>query len=361
MEKKIAILKGDGIGPEVTEQAIKALNAIAEVYGHKFEYTEGLIGAIAIDATGNPFPEATFKVCQEADAILFGAIGHPKYDNDPKATVRPEQGLLKMRKDLGLFCNIRPINTYKVLANSSPLRADLVEGVDFTVFRELTGGIYFGEKGRKDGGNTAFDNCQYTREEISRVAILAFESARIRRKKLTLVDKANVLETSRLWREVVKELAIKYSDIEVDYMFVDNAAMKIIQNPKYFDVIVTENMFGDIITDEASVITGSLGMLPSASIGSKVGLYEPIHGSYPEATGLNIANPNGSILSAAMLLEMSFGLIEEAALIRKAVEDCLNSGIVTSDIIKGSKYTTIQIGDKVAELIKTKKKELLAL
>jgi 3-isopropylmalate dehydrogenase len=248
-----------------------------------------------------------------------------------------------------------------VLANSSPLRADLVEGVDFTVFRELTGGIYFGEKGRKDGGNTAFDNCQYTREEISRVCILAFESAKIRRKKLTLVDKANVLETSRLWREVVKELAVKYSDIAVDYMFVDNAAMKIIQNPKYFDVIVTENMFGDIITDEASVITGSLGMLPSASIGSKVGLYEPIHGSYPEATGLNIANPNGSILSAAMLLEMSFGLIEEAALIKKAVEDCLNSGVVTSDIIKGSKYTTTQIGDKVAELIKTKKKELLAM
>lgn len=360
MEKNIAILKGDGIGPEVTDQAIKALNAIQEVYGHKFNYSEGLIGAIAIDETGDPFPAATYKACQDADAILFGAIGDPKYDNDPTAKVRPEQGLLKMRKDLGLFCNIRPINTYKVLENASPLKAEIVNGVDFTVFRELTGGIYFGEKGRKDDGNTAFDNCMYTREEISRVCKLAFESAKIRRKKLTLVDKANVLETSRLWREVVKEMAIENPDIEVDYMFVDNAAMKMILNPRYFDVIVTENMFGDIITDEASVITGSLGMLPSASIGSETGLYEPIHGSFPEATGKGIANPNGSILSAAMLLEMSFGLVEEAALIRKAVEDCLNSGIVTSDIIKDTKYNTTQIGDKVAELIRTKKAELLA-
>ncbi len=360
MEKKIAILKGDGIGPEVTNQALKVLNAIQEVYGHTFHYTEALIGAAAIDVTGNPFPDATFDVCNAADAILFGAIGDPKYDNDPKATVRPEQGLLKMRKNLGLFANIRPINTYKVLANASPLRADLVEGVDFVVFRELTGGIYFGEKGRRDNGETAFDNCTYTKEEVSRVAILAFEAARKRRKKLTLVDKANVLETSRLWREVVKDLALKYSDIEVDYMFVDNAAMKIIQNPKYFDVIVTENMFGDIITDEASVITGSLGMLPSASIGSKVGLYEPIHGSYPEAAGKNIANPNGSILSAAMLLEMSFNLNEEAAAIRKAVENCLDSGVVTSDIKKGSTYTTEQIGDKVAEFIKAKNKALHA-
>lgn len=361
MEKNIAVLKGDGIGPEVTEQAVKALKAIEEVYGHKFHYSEGLIGAVAIDATGNPYPDETHSICQASDAILFGAIGHPKYDNDPKAPVRPEQGLLKMRKSLGLFANIRPINTYKILANASPLRADLVEGVNFVVFRELTGGIYFGEKGRRDGGATAFDNCTYSKEEVLRISKLAFEAARVRRKKLTLVDKANVLETSRLWREVVKEFALGYPDVEVDYMFVDNAAMKIIQNPKYFDVVLTENMFGDIITDEASVITGSLGMLPSASVGSKTALYEPIHGSYPEAAGKNIANPNGAILSAAMLLETSFGLTEEAALIRKAVEDCLNNGIVTVDIQKDSTYTTTQIGDKVAELIKTKKKELLAI
>lgn len=361
MEKKIAVLKGDGIGPEVTDQALKALKAVAELYGHKFTYTEALIGAVAIDATGNPFPDETFNVCQSSDAILFGAIGHPKYDNDPKAPVRPEQGLLKMRKSLGLFANIRPINTYKILANASPLRADLVDGVDFVVFRELTGGIYFGEKGRKDNGDSAFDNCAYSKAEIVRISKLAFEAARTRRKKLTLVDKANVLETSRLWREVVKEMAEQNKDIEVDYMFVDNAAMKIIQNPKYFDVVLTENMFGDIITDEASVITGSLGMLPSASVGSKVGLYEPIHGSYPEAAGKNIANPCAAILSAAMLLETSFGLNEEAALIRKAVEECLNKGIVTSDIKKDSKVTTTEVGDKVAELIKTKKKELLAI
>lgn len=355
MEKNIAILKGDGIGPEVTDQGVKALTAIAEVYGHKFNYTEALIGAVAIDETGNPFPDETLKICQETDAILFGAIGHPKYDNDPKAKVRPEQGLLKMRKDLGLFANVRPIATYKALASSSPLRADLVDGVDFTVFRELTGGIYFGEKGRKDDGNTAYDNCTYSKEEVVRVAKLAFEAAKIRRNKLTLVDKANVLETSRLWREVIKEMALEHPEVEVDYMFVDNAAMKIIQNPKYFDVILTENMFGDIITDEASVITGSLGMLPSASIGNSVGLYEPIHGSYPEAAGQNIANPNGSILSAAMLLETSFGLLEEAKAIRDAVAQCLDDGFVTVDIKKDSTYTTEQIGDKIVSILKSKK------
>ncbi len=361
MKKNIAVLKGDGIGPEVTDQALKALKAIEEVYNHQFSYTEALIGAVAIDATGNPYPDETHAVCQASDAILFGAIGHPKYDNDPKAPVRPEQGLLKMRKSLGLFANIRPVTTYKVLAGSSPLRADLVEGVDFVVFRELTGGIYFGEKGRKDGGNTAFDNCTYNREEILRISKLAFEAAQNRKKRLTLVDKANVLETSRLWREVVKELALNYPDVAVDYMFVDNAAMKIIQNPRHFDVVLTENMFGDIITDEASVITGSLGLLPSASVGSKTALYEPIHGSYPEAAGKNIANPCGAILSAAMLLDTSFGLTEEATVIRKAVEQCLNDGFVTEDIKKGSTVTTTQIGDKIAELIKTRKKELLAV
>ncbi|MCS6823688.1 MAG: 3-isopropylmalate dehydrogenase [Cytophagaceae bacterium] len=359
MQKHIAVLKGDGIGPEVTDQALKALRAVSEVYNHTFTYTEALVGAAAIDAVGNPYPDETHKICQSSDAILFGAIGDPKYDNNPNAPVRPEQGLLAMRKNLGLFANIRPINTYKALNNASPLRADLIEGVDFVVFRELTGGIYFGTKGRSEDRNTAFDNCIYTKEEILRISKLAFEAALKRRKKLTLVDKANVLATSRLWREVVQEYAKNYPDVEVDYMFVDNAAMRIIQNPKYFDVILTENMFGDIITDEASVITGSLGMLPSASVGSKVALFEPIHGSYPQAAGKNIANPCAAILSAAMLLEISFGLNEEAKIIRKAVEACLNEGFVTEDIRRDSKITTSQVGDKVAELIIKKKESLL--
>lgn len=360
MQKNIAVLKGDGIGPEVTDQAIKALKAIEKVFGHQFSYKEGLIGAVAIDATGNPYPPETHELCQSSDAILFGAIGHPKYDNDPNAPVRPEQGLLAMRKGLGLFANIRPINTYKVLNNASPLKAELVDGVDFVVFRELTGGIYFGMKGRTEDKNTAFDHCVYTREEIIRISHLAFQAARKRNKRVTLVDKANVLATSRLWRETVKELAAKeYSDIALDFMFVDNAAMKIIQNPKYFDVVLTENMFGDIITDEASVITGSLGMLPSASVGSKTALYEPIHGSYPEAAGKNIANPCAAILSAAMLLETSFGLTQEAAVIRTAVEKCLTDGFVTSDIKKDSTVTTTQVGDKVAELILASKAELV--
>jgi 3-isopropylmalate dehydrogenase len=359
MPKNIAVLKGDGIGPEVTEQAIKVLNAIAKVYGHQFNYQEGLIGAVAIDATGNPFPEETLKICQSADAILFGAIGHPKYDNDPNAPVRPEQGLLAMRKSLGLFANIRPINTYKALAAASPLKAELVDGVDFVVFRELTGGIYFGQKGRSEDRTVAFDSCVYSKEEVLRISKLAFEAARKRRKRLTLVDKANVLATSRLWRETVKEFAAKeYSDIELDFMFVDNAAMKIIQQPKYFDVVLTENMFGDILTDEASVITGSLGLLPSASIGSKIGLYEPIHGSYPQAAGLNIANPLGSVLSAAMLLETSFGFQKEAAAIRKAVEETLNSGYVTQDINAQKHYKTTEVGDKIAALILEKKETL---
>ncbi len=351
MNKNIAVLKGDGIGPEVTDQALKVLDAIEKVFGHSFTYKEALIGAVAIEATGNPYPDATHEICLSSDAILFGAIGHPKYDNDPKAPVRPEQGLLKMRKTLGLFANIRPINTYKVLANSSPLRADLVDGVDFVVFRELTGGIYFGEKGRKDNGDTAFDVCQYSREEILRISKLAFEAAMKRSKRLTLVDKANVLETSRLWREVVKEFSTNYPEVTVDYMFVDNAAMKIIQNPRHFDVVLTENLFGDVLTDEASVITGSLGMLPSASVGSKVGLYEPIHGSYPEAAGKNIANPMAAILSAAMLLETSFNLTKEAAAIRQAIVHALEQGMVTSDIQKDSKHTTTEVGAFIADYI----------
>jgi 3-isopropylmalate dehydrogenase len=353
MKKKIAVLPGDGIGPEVTAQAVKVLKVIAEKFQHEFEFEEAPIGAIAIDKTGNPFPEETLKLCQSSDAILFGAIGDPKYDNDPTAKVRPEQGLLAMRKALGLFANIRPVSTYKYLANASPLKAELVDGVDFVVYRELTGGIYFGEKGRSADRNSAFDTCSYTKEEVLRITKLAFEAAKGRRKLVTLVDKANVLETSRLWRETVKEYALGFPEITLDFMFVDNAAMKIIQQPKYFDVVLTENMFGDIITDEASVITGSLGMLPSASVGNKVALYEPIHGSYPQAAGKNIANPNAAILSAAMLLETSFGLTDESNAIRKAVEETLNSGYVTVDINVTKYYSTTEVGDKIADWIKT--------
>jgi 3-isopropylmalate dehydrogenase len=352
MNKKIAILPGDGIGPEVTRQAVKALNAIMQLYGHEFSMKEGLVGAVAIDATGNPFPESTELICKEADAILFGAIGHPKYDDDPKAKVRPEQGLLAMRKKLGLFANIRPVSSYEALWPISPLKEEIIKGVDFVVFRELTGGIYFGQpRGRSEDGNTAFDTCIYTKEEITRVSKLAFEAALNRRKHVTLVDKANVLATSRLWRETVQELAKNYPEVHLDFMFVDNAAMKIIQNPAFFDVVLTENMFGDIITDEASVISGSLGMLPSASVGISSSLFEPIHGSYPQATGKNIANPFGAILSAAMLLEYAFGLTNESALIRKAVDQAVDSGFVTEDIQKNNAKGTEEVGDKVVEFM----------
>lgn len=353
MKKKIAVLPGDGIGPEVTKQALKVLEAVAEIFGHHFAYEEGLVGARAIDVTGNPFPEETEKICQQADAILFGAIGHPKYDNDPKAKVRPEQGLLAMRKKLGLFANVRPVKSYKALLPISPLKEEIIDGTDFVVFRELTGGIYFGQpRGRSEDGKTAFDTCNYSSDEILRVSRLAFEAARHRKKKVTLVDKANVLATSRLWRETVQELAGDYPDITLDFMFVDNAAMKIIQNPRDFDVVLTENMFGDIITDEASVISGSLGMLPSASIGLEQSLYEPIHGSYPQAAGKNTANPFGAILSAAMLLEYSFNMIDESNAIKEAVMQAMNEGFVTEDINKENAKGTDEVGDKVAGYIK---------
>lgn len=352
MNRKIAVLAGDGIGPEVTKQAIKALQAVSGVFGYEFTFENGLVGAAAIDATGNPFPEETEILCKKADAILFGAIGHPKYDDDPKARVRPEQGLLAMRKKLNLFANIRPVSSYKALLPISPLKEHIIDGADFVVFRELTGGIYFGEpRGRSEDGAKAFDTCTYSRDEIIRISKLAFESARQRKKHLTLVDKANVLATSRLWRETVQELAEEYPDITLDFMFVDNAAMKIIQNPGYFDVVLTENMFGDIITDEASVISGSLGMLPSASLGTTSGLFEPIHGSYPQAAGKNIANPFGAILSAAMLLEYAFKMNQESNLIRKAVNEALDTGFVTEDINKENPNGTEEVGDKVAQLI----------
>jgi len=352
MKKNIAVILGDGIGPEVTKQSIKVLDAVAEQYGHEFEYNYVLMGADAIDKTGSPLPDETIEVCLNSDAILFGAIGHPKYDNDPDAKVRPEQGLLKLRKSLQLYANIRPITTYPSLQHLSPLKSKNLEGVDFIVFRELTGGIYFGKKELNEEGTVAIDECIYSVAEIERVAHLAFHFAQKpgRRKKLTLVDKANVLETSRLWRKVVQRVAAEYPDVAVDYMFVDNAAMQIIINPKQFDIILTENMFGDIISDEASVISGSLGLLPSASVGNGPVLFEPIHGSYPQAAGKDIANPIGSILSAAMMLEY-LGMNEEAAAVRRGVDWTVNNGFLTKDIDPVNFYFTSTIGDLVSEYV----------
>lgn len=350
MNKKIAVLSGDGIGPEVIAQAVKVLDAVAQKFNHTFEYTNALAGAIAIDKTGNPMPDETLQICLNADAILFGAIGDPKYDNDPNAKVRPEQGLLKIRKEMGLFCNIRPVTTYDSLISKSPLKEDRIKGADLVVYRELTGGIYFGEKGRKNDGAVAFDNCEYSVEEIERISKLAFEAAQARRKKLTLVDKANVLETSRLWRDVVKKMAPAYPDVEVDFLFVDNAAMQMIVNPTQFDVILTENMFGDIISDEASVITGSLGLLASASIGAKTAMFEPCHGSYPQAAGKNIANPAATILSAAMMLDY-FKLFEEANLIREAVQHSIDKGLSTVDVNPENPQSTSAVGDLIATYI----------
>ncbi len=353
MRKKIVVIEGDGIGPEVTRQAVRVLNSIAEAYQHEFDYTYCLMGADAIDKTGNPLPDETIEACLNSDAILFGAIGHPKYDNDPAAKVRPEQGLLKLRKTLQLYANIRPVNTYSSLAHLSPLKTKNIEGVDFVIYRELTGGIYFGKKETSSDGTQASDDCTYSLEEIERIAHLAFRHAQERKKKLTLVDKANVLETSRLWRKVVQDLAKQYADVTVDYMFVDNAAMQIILNPKQFDVILTENMFGDIISDEASVISGSLGLLPSASVGKGAALFEPIHGSYPQAAGKDIANPIGSILSSAMLLD-HLGLKEEAQVVRDAVNWTLQNSFVTKDIDPVNFYFTSTIGELISDYISGK-------
>lgn len=349
MKKNIAVLAGDGIGPEVVDQALKVVKAIEKKFNHEFTYTPALVGAVAIDATGDPYPPETHEVCMKSDAVLFGAIGHPRFDNDPKAPVRPEQGLLRMRKMLGLYANIRPITTFKSLIHKSPLKTELVDGADFIVLRELTGGIYFGEKGRSADRNTAYDTCTYTKDEVIRITTLAFEYARKRRKKVTAVDKANVLESSRLWRETVQELHKEYSDIELEFMFVDNAAMQLVTWPKKFDVMVTENMFGDILTDEASVITGSLGLLPSASVGIHTSVFEPIHGSYPQAAGKNIANPLGTILSAALMFEYSLGMPEAGKLIRDAVDASIEAGVVTVDIAgEGKAYSTSEVGDWIA-------------
>jgi 3-isopropylmalate dehydrogenase len=351
MKLNIAVLPGDGIGPEVTEQAVKVLNAIAVEFDHTFNFTYAPVGAIAIDKHQDPLPESTLKVCKANDAILFGAIGDPKYDNDPSAKVRPEQGLLKLRKELGLFANIRPVKAYETLLSKSPLKKKIIEGTDISIYRELTGGIYFGEKKISTDGNTASDLCEYSKYEIERIAHLAFKAAETRHNKVTLVDKANVLESSRLWRKVVTEMATQYPKVTLDFLFVDNAAMQMILNPKQFDVILTENMFGDIISDEASVIGGSIGLLASASIGDKYAMFEPIHGSYPQAKGKGIANPIASILSAAMLLD-HFALVDEADLIRTAVEKSLKLHVTTPDLnTKYDHITTTKVGDFIEDVI----------
>ncbi|SNZ00714.1 3-isopropylmalate dehydrogenase [Flagellimonas pacifica] len=350
MNLNIALLPGDGVGPEVLAQAVKCLQAVEETFNHNFIYREALVGAIAIDKKGSPLPDKTLQLCKDADAVLFGAIGDPKYDIDPNAKVRPEQGLLKLRKELGLFTNIRPVKVFPTLIENSPLKKEIISGTDFTIYRELTGGIYFGEKKLNEKGTVASDLCEYSEKEISRIAHLAFKAAKNRRNKLTLVDKANVLESSRLWRKVVTKIGESYPEVNLEYLFVDNAAMQIILNPSQFDVILTENMFGDIISDEGSVIGGSIGLLASASVGDDNAMFEPIHGSYSQAKGKDIANPIASILSAAMLLE-HFGLFEEAMAVREAVDKSLEKGIMTPDLDAKSQYGTNQVGDFIADNI----------
>ena len=351
MDFKIAVLPGDGIGPEISVQGVEVMSAICEKFGHTVNYEYALCGADAIDKVGDPFPEATFEICKNADAVLFSAVGDPKFDNDPTAKVRPEQGLLAMRKKLGLFANIRPVQTFKCLLHKSPLRSDLVDGADFLCIRELTGGMYFGEKYQDN--DKAYDTNMYTRPEIERILKVGFEYAMKRNKHLTVVDKANVLASSRLWRQIAQEMAPSYPEVTTDYMFVDNAAMRMIQDPRFFDVMVTENTFGDILTDEGSCISGSMGLLPSASTGESTPVFEPIHGSWPQAKGLNIANPLAQILSVAMLFEY-FNCKEEGALIRQAVDASLDTNVRTGDIqVEGERaYSTSEVGAWIVEYIK---------
>ena len=356
MNKNILVIPGDGIGQEVTTWGKNALEKIAEKYNHSFNFDTALMGHEAIEATGNPLPDETLAKAKATDAILFGAIGHIKYDNDPSAKVRPEQGLLKIRKELGLYANLRPIKLFDELLEASSIKSEILKGADILFFRELTGDVYFGEKKRSEDGKTASDLMIYSAYEVERIAEKAFLAARTRRKKLCSVDKANVLESSRLWREVVQEMAKKYPDVEVEHMFIDNAAMQLIKNPKRFDVVVTANLFGDILTDEASQIVGSMGMLASASIGDRVGFYEPIHGSAHDIAGKNLANPLASILSASLLLDISFGLKAEAENLIEAVDKVLKQGYRTSDIANTQTAAamilgTKEMGQKVIDLI----------
>ncbi len=334
--QKILIVPGDGIGQEVTAAGKKVLDKIAEKFGHSFQYDEALIGHAAIEATGQALPDESLEKMRASDAVLFGAVGHPKYDNDPSAKVRPEQGLLKMRKELGLYANLRPIKLFDELLEASSIKPEILKGADILFFRELTGDIYFGEKGRKNNGDTAYDIAEYSRYEVDRIARKAFDAARSRRKKLCSVDKANVLETSRLWRETVQQVAKDYPDVELEHQFVDAMAMLLIKDPRRYDVVVTANLFGDILTDEASQIAGSMGMLASASIGDGTGVYEPIHGSAHDITGKGIANPLASILSAALLLDISFGFKAESDAIINAVDQVLKAGYRTKDIANAS-------------------------
>lgn len=350
MNIHLAILPGDGIGPEIMTQCVAVVNAVAKCFNHNITYTEAICGADAIDKVGDPFPKETLRICQQADAVLFAAVGHPKYDNNPTSPIRPEQGLLAMRKQLGLFANIRPIQTFPCMVHKSPLKDELVSGADFICIRELTGGMYFGEKQRDN--DRAFDTNVYTRPEIERILRVGFQYARQRNHHLTVVDKANILDTSRLWRQIAKEMEPLYPDVRTDYMFVDYASMRLIMEPRYFDVIVTENTFGDILTDEAACITGSMGMLPSASIGTGTPLFEPVHGSWPQATGKNIANPIAMILSAAMMFE-HLGLQEESAAIREAVQASLDANVRTPEIqAEGHPYYgTSEVGAWIVEFI----------
>ena len=353
MKLNIAVLAGDGIGPEIMEQGVAVLSAVAGKFGHEVTFNEALCGAHAIDEVGDPFPEDTFNTCQQADAVLFASVGDPKYDNNPTAKVRAVQGLLAMRKKLGLYANIRPVETFDCLVHKSPLKDELVKGADFICIRELTGGMYFGEK--KEGTEEAYDTNYYTRHEVERILRVAYGYARRRRRHLTVVDKANVLASSRLWRKVAQEMMTEYPDVETDFMYVDNAAMRMIQDPKFFDVMVTENTFGDILTDEGSCITGSMGLLPSASTGTGTPVFEPIHGSWPQGKGLNIANPLAQILSVAMLFEY-FELKEEGALIREAVNASLNANVRTPEIqVEGAPhYGTREVGAWIVEYINKK-------
>ena len=351
MKLNIAVLAGDGIGPEIMQQGVAVVKAVAERFAHDVSFTPALCGAAAIERVGDPFPEETFTTCMNADAVLFAAVGDPKFDNDPTARVRPEQGLLAMRKRLGLFANIRPVQTFTGLIHKSPLKDEIVSGADFVCIRELTGGMYFGEKYQDD--NKAYDTNYYTREEVERILRVAYDYAMKRRRHLTVVDKANVLASSRLWRQVAKEMESLYPEVKTDYMFVDNASMRMLVEPTFFDVMVTENTFGDILTDEGSCITGSMGLLPSASTGSSTPVFEPIHGSWPQGKGLNIANPLAQILSVAMLYEY-FDLKEEGALIRKAVDASLDQNVRTPEIQVegGEKYGTKEVGAWIVDFIK---------
>lgn len=350
MKLNIAVLAGDGIGPEISKQGVAVMVAVCKKFGHEVNFTEALVGAAAIDAVGDPFPDDTYNICKEADAVLFSSVGDPKFDNNPNATVRPEQGLLAMRKKLGLFANIRPVQTFDCLIHKSPLKDELVRGADFICIRELTGGMYFGEK--KEGDDFAYDTNAYSRAEVERILKVAYAYAERRRKHLTVVDKANVLASSRLWRKVAQEMAPQHPDVTTDFMYVDNASMRMIQEPTFFDVMVTENTFGDILTDEGSCITGSMGLLPSASTGESTPVFEPIHGSWPQAKGLNIANPLAQILSVAMLFEY-FNLTNEGTLIRQAVDASLDANVRTPEIqVEGApKYGTKEVGEWIVNWI----------